>query len=414
MQRLRDAFDNHPLPGDLVTRRNLWARPYAAFGVSALLGMAGCDNSASLPTAAAARRSTETSLVSLALADVIPGSTAGSFGTALADNSGRVTTEFWDNRSADDNATSACNIGFFAAGAIASDCQNQAAGSNANAIGGFTKYWGDGGGGRDASGFLFDGSRSYTVRLVGSYAGDKSEVGWFTKDAGGYQFTAVPTWSDRTIGTTLVIDAGVTGGKAWGFFIRNALNPSTGGCGGNDTDCSDAEGGYTLIPFNQFAMFSDADQSTFLVGAEDNLLELLADNVFFRDSDYNDYIWSVTPEPVAVGQGCSPGYWKTHSAWPAPYTPSTLFVTVFGENAFPDLTLQQVLATGGGGLNALGRQTVSALLNAQSTGVNFELSAAEVVGQFQAAFPGSSASYTVLKNSYEALTDVNGRVCPLN
>ncbi len=396
-----------------MTRRNLWARPCAAFGVSALLGMAGCDNPASLPTAAAARRSTETSLVSLALADVIPGSTAGSFGTALADNSGRVTTEFWDNRSADDNATSACNIGFFAAGAIASDCQNQAAGSNANAIGGFTKYWGDGVGGRDASGFTFDGTRSYTVRLVGSYAGDLSEVGWFRKDGSGYQFFPVSAWSARTINSALVIDATLTGGRAWGFYIRNSGNPGTGGCGGDDTDCSDAEGGYTAIPFNQFAMFSNVDQSSFLVGAEDNLLELLP-NGFFRDSDYNDYLWSVVPEPPSAGQGCSPGYWKTHSAWPAPYTPSTLFVTVFGENAFPGLTLQQVLATGGGGLNALGRQTVSALLNAQSTGVNFELSAAEVVGQFQAAFPGSSASYTVLKNSYEALTDVNGRVCPLN
>lgn len=397
-----------------MTTRNLWARAYAAVGVGALLGIAACDNSANLPTAAAEPRSTDAGLVSLALADVVPGVTAGAFNLALPDNSGRVTTEFWDNLSADDNATPACNIGFFAAGTLAADCQNQAPGSNANAVGGFTQYWGDGGGGRDASGFLFDGSRSYTVSLVGSYAGDVSEVGWFTKDAGGYQFTAVPAWSARTIGTTLVINGIATGGRQWGFFIRNALNPSTGGCGGDDTDCSDAEGGYTLIPFNQFAMFSNADQSTFLVGAEDNLLELLPDNLFFRDSDYNDYIWSVTPEPVAVGQGCSPGYWKTHSAWPAPYTPGTLFVTAFGENAFPGQTLQAVLANGGGGLNALGRQTVSALLNAQSSGVNFELSAAEVIGQFQAAFPGSSASYTALKNSFEALTDVNGRICPLN
>ncbi len=396
-----------------MTMRNPWARPYAAIGVSALLGLAACDNSDRLATAPVRSMASGAGMVSLALADVIPGGSAGSFSTALANNSGRVATEFWDNRSADDNATSACNIGFFAAGALASDCQNQAAGSNANAIGGFTKYWGDGIGGRDASSFTFDGTRSYTVRLVGSYAGDQSEVGWFRKDGSGYQFFPVAAWSARTINSTLVIDATLTGGRTWGFYIRNSGNPGTGGCGGDDTDCSDAEGGYTAIPFNQFAMFSNVDQSSFLVGAEDNLLELLP-NGFFRDSDYNDYLWSVVPEPPGGGQGCSPGYWKTHSAWPAPYTPATKFVTVFGENAFPGMTLQQVLATGGGGLNALGRQTVSALLNAGSSGVNFELSPAAVISQFQAAFPGSAQSYATLKDSFEALTDVNGRICPLN
>ncbi len=394
-----------------MTMRNPSARRYAT-GVGALFILAACDSADRLATAPAPSVTSEASVVSLALADVIPGTTAGSFNAASADNSGRVATEFWDNASADDNTRAACNIGFFAAGTLAADCQNQAAGSNGNA-GGFSQYWGDGVGGRDASGFTFDGTRSYTVRLLGSYAGDRSEVGWFTKDARGYQFTVVPAWSARTVNSSVVIDAALTGGRAWGFFIRNGGNPGTGGCGGDDTDCSDAEGGYTVIPFNQFAMFSNSDQSTFLVGAEDNLLELLP-NGSFRDSDYNDYIWSIAPEPAAVGQGCSPGYWKTHDPWPAPYLPGTLFVTVFGEDAFPGKTLQRVLATGGGGLNALGRQTVSALLNAQSPGVNFELSPAAVISQFQAAFPGSAASYTTLKNSFESLTDVDGRICPLN
>lgn len=390
--------------------RNPLARHHVGIGVCALLSLAACDTAANLPTSATEPRTSRENAVSLSLADVIP-ATAGSFNAFLANNSGRVTSEFWDNRSADDNATSACNVGFFASGTLAADCQNQAAGSYANQGGGFTKYWGTGTTGRDPAGFTFDGSRTYTVRLLGSYAGSQSEVGWFTKDgAGAYQFNAVPVWSARTINSTLVINAALTTGKAWGFFIRNAFNPNTGGCGGDDTDCSDAVGGYTLIPFNQFALFSNADQSTFLVGAEDNRLELLP-NGLFQDSDYNDYIWSITP---AGGQGCSPGYWKNHSVWPAPYTQGTLFVTVFGENAFPGKTLQQVLATGGGGLNALGRQTVSALLNAQASGVHFELSAAEVIAQFQAAFPGSDASYTVLKNSFESLTDVNGRICPLN
>jgi hypothetical protein len=67
-------------------------------------------------------------------------------------------------------------------------------------------------------------------------------------------------------------------------------------------------------------------------------------------------------------QGCTPGYWKQPNhfdSWPAPYTPTTLFDTVFAD-AFPGLTLLDVLNLEGGGLNALGRHTVAALLNSAS------------------------------------------------
>lgn len=377
--------------------------------------LTACDTSHLSPTAVETRtrRAGNPTGVSLSITDVLPGITPGTFSTFTANNSGRATTEFWDNRSADDAATSACNIGFYASGTLATDCQNQALGSNANQ-GGYTRFFGDGVGGFDASGFAFDGARSFAVSLIGSYAGEASVVGWYTKFGGVYDFHPVTAWSDRMINSNLTIDAALTGGKPWGFFVRNLINPNTGGCGGPDTDCSDAEGGYTIIPFNQFAMFSNGDQSKFLVGSEDNALELLP-NGYYRDSDYNDYIFSVVPAPeVFGGQGCSPGYWKMHAVWPAPYTKTTLFLTAFGEDAFPGKTLQDVLSTGGGGLTALGRQTVGALLNAQASGVSYEYTAAQVIAKFNAAYPGTSAAYTTLKDSFEALTDVNGRVCPLN
>jgi hypothetical protein len=34
--------------------------------------------------------------------------------------------------------------------------------------------------------------------------------------------------------------------------------------------------------------------------------------------------------------------------------------------------------------------------------------------QFNAAYPGSIGAYATLKNTFEALTDVDGRLCPLN
>ncbi len=111
------------------------------------------------------------------------------------------------------------------------------------------------------------------------------------------------------------------------------------------------------------------------------------------------------------GQGCSDGFWKTHTnQWPSPYTPSTLFSAVF-ENAFPGKTLLQVVSQGGGGLTALGRQTVGALLNSASSGVSFDLTTSSVISQFNAVFPGSNSSYETLKNSFEFY---NTQGCPLS
>jgi len=125
----------------------------------------------------------------------------------------------------------------------------------------------------------------------------------------------------------------------------------------------------------------------------------------------------VSPPVIVANQGCSPGYWKNHTGagkWPSPYSPTQQFSAVF-ENAFPGQTLQQVLANGGGGLNALGRQVVSALLNAQKLGAsNYGMTAAQVISAFNGVFPGSASAYTTLQNQLEAMTDVNGRVCPLN
>lgn len=112
------------------------------------------------------------------------------------------------------------------------------------------------------------------------------------------------------------------------------------------------------------------------------------------------------------GQGCTPGYWKQRQhfdSYPAGYAPSTLFVDAFGVNAFPNKTLVQVLGQGGGGLNALGRHAVAALLNASSSDVDYDRTTAEVIASFNAAY--ASGSYDALKNVFETF---NEQGCPLN
>jgi hypothetical protein len=108
-------------------------------------------------------------------------------------------------------------------------------------------------------------------------------------------------------------------------------------------------------------------------------------------------------------QGCTPGYWKQSQhfdSWVG-YSPNQQFSSVF-EDAFPGMTLLQVLQQGGGGLKALGRHTVAALLDASSN-IDYGLEPAQVIQSFNDVFPGGD---------YEGQKDLfanrNERACPLN
>jgi hypothetical protein len=117
------------------------------------------------------------------------------------------------------------------------------------------------------------------------------------------------------------------------------------------------------------------------------------------------------PPPPSGGEGCTPGYWKqSHhfDSWPSQYSPYQAFSSVFA-NAFPGKTLLQVLGLGGGGLNALGRHTVAALLNSASSGVDYDLATAAVINAFNAAY--ASGSYEAQKNIFAGY---NEQGCPLN
>jgi len=85
-------------------------------------------------------------------------------------------------------------------------------------------------------------------------------------------------------------------------------------------------------------------------------------------------------------EGLTPGYWKNHvDAWNG-YSPTDDFDFVFGTNAFtPDVTLLEALKLKGGGLNALARHAVAALLNAADTEINYCWSVAVVINMVEAA-----------------------------
>jgi hypothetical protein len=122
-----------------------------------------------------------------------------------------------------------------------------------------------------------------------------------------------------------------------------------------------------------------------------------------------------TPTPPPGDEGCTPGYWKQphhFDSWPAPYTPTTTFESVFGTvPGLPDtFTLLDALNLNGGGIYALGRHVVAALLNAASGSVNYPLTTTQVIAAFQQAIaPGGNIEGT--KNTFDRFNNLG---CPLN
>jgi len=91
------------------------------------------------------------------------------------------------------------------------------------------------------------------------------------------------------------------------------------------------------------------------------------------------------------------------------YTPGERFGDIFGSSSLDDLTLLEVLKQGGGGIKALGRHTVAALLNSSNGGVASGLTSADVISAFNAAV--SSGDIEAQKNIF---ADLNEQRCPLN
>ena len=112
------------------------------------------------------------------------------------------------------------------------------------------------------------------------------------------------------------------------------------------------------------------------------------------------------PPPPPPGEGCTPGFWKNSvGSWPAGYLPGADFDATFGVNLFsPNISLLTALNLGGGGREALARHAVAALLNSASSGVDYDLSTAQVIAIVQAA--AISGDFESAKNRLAALNEL--------
>ncbi|HUU84139.1 MAG TPA: hypothetical protein VM243_11610 [Phycisphaerae bacterium] len=132
----------------------------------------------------------------------------------------------------------------------------------------------------------------------------------------------------------------------------------------------------------------------------------------FEDALCNHVVVTAGGPGTQADEGCSPGFWKNHfSEWEVTgYQPADDFDATFTVDAFdPDLTLEQAINQGGGGVKALGRHAVAALLNAAHPDIDFGLTVAEVISLVQGAL-GPGGDIEGVKDQLDAL---NGGSCLL-
>jgi hypothetical protein len=146
--------------------------------------------------------------------------------------------------------------------------------------------------------------------------------------------------------------------------------------------------------------------------------------VNYNPAGFPNNIRATASESVTViprgGEGCTPGFWKQpqhFDSWVG-FAPTDSFEDVFGvdvtlrsggQGTVADPTLLDALNATGGGVNALARHAVAALLNASNPDVSFDFTAAEVIALVQDAVASGD-----FETAHQLLAAANEQVCPLN
>jgi hypothetical protein len=121
------------------------------------------------------------------------------------------------------------------------------------------------------------------------------------------------------------------------------------------------------------------------------------------------------PASASACDGCTPGFWKNNAgAWPAPYTTSTTYGSVFAgaPEPYASMTLLQALELGGGGADALVRHSAAALLNLAHPDVANP--PGWDVGALQTAVNTAFASPDMIESLHMTLEGLNEAGCPLD
>lgn len=124
------------------------------------------------------------------------------------------------------------------------------------------------------------------------------------------------------------------------------------------------------------------------------------------------------PEEEEGPEGLTPGFWKNHPLCWDGYEPTQYFNDVFdvsisignGKKAAENPTLMEALNANGGGINALARHAVAALLNAAHPDVNYPLSNTEIINAVHEAIANGEPAITDLKDQLDMYNNLGGGI----
>jgi hypothetical protein len=169
----------------------------------------------------------------------------------------------------------------------------------------------------------------------------------------------------------------------------------------------------TLYPTGRSYRRLQLGQGDFVIDEVNNRTVVVHSNVELHTDDVR-VITRCGGEQLGA-KGCTPGYWKQSQHFDSwfVYAQTDRYNTVFGVNAFSStFTLLQALAQGGGGIKALGRHSVAALLNAVSPNVDYPITSAQVISLVQAAVASGNANLIeATKNTLEKYNELG---CPIS
>ena len=115
-----------------------------------------------------------------------------------------------------------------------------------------------------------------------------------------------------------------------------------------------------------------------------------------------------TSTPAPVFEGCGHGFWKKPSRVWSGFSRDQTVGSVFAglPNDIASLTLSNALKQGGGGLNALMRQAVAGLLNAENPNVDYPLTTAQVIAMVNDAVASGDGAIESLKDTLEGFNNL--------
>lgn len=204
----------------------------------------------------------------------------------------------------------------------------------------------------------------------------------------GYAVVTLCKVNDDAPGTQVTFDVEVSGPGT--YVTPVTVTAVTFAALNVDTDCRQVwwAGGTSDPSYVTVTERVPAGTTLYRIAAFGDVQAMTDNSVTVRVDAYNGAMLAFKNMGTPTGgEGCTPGYWRNHlEDWAAAgIDTGDDFDTTFGVDYFdPDITMEEAVNLGGGGVRKLARHGSAALLSASHPDVAYPYSAAEVIAMVQA------------------------------